>query len=487
MPIPQWALEHKKQGTEIKHIKGHYYLYERKSRWVPEKKRAVKVSGAYLGKVTPEGVIPPKKRLDNKPIRSIEYGASTFLHQLGQDMLPILEQHLGQDTGQAVYTAAILRLISPCPFRRLQDHYQQSEMSKLLPNLALSPASITTLLNTVGQSRAACAQVMRTLAKPAPYILIDGTKTTSRSNGMVKALPGHSANKKFTPQINQVYVVSTSGEGPTPWFYRNVPGNIPDVSAFKLTIEDAGVAGACLIADTGFASKTNFDLLADSPLDYIVPLKRNTKEVDLTSTVYTTAFSFHHRAISAALIPKKGYNICVFRDEKARGEEMASVVTRVEKANATAAEKKKFDPSRDLRDPGAEVGVAEAKAGVIVMRTSLTDKTPQEIYVMYKLRWQIEQLFDTMRNDCDSDASYMHNDTGFEAWSFINHIMLLLACRVLALLREKNLAKDWSLRGVLDHLSRVHLVQVADQWKLAETTDKTRKMLQALGVDLNHT
>ena len=35
---PQWALKHKKKGTELRLIKGHYYLYKITSKWDPEKK-----------------------------------------------------------------------------------------------------------------------------------------------------------------------------------------------------------------------------------------------------------------------------------------------------------------------------------------------------------------------------------------------------------------------------------------------------------------
>jgi IS4 transposase len=32
--------------------------------------------------------------------------------------------------------------------------------------------------------------------------------------------------------------------------------------------------------------------------------------------------------------------------------------------------------------------------GVIVLQTSISDKSPQEIYTLYKKRWQIETFYD---------------------------------------------------------------------------------------------
>lgn len=60
MAHPEWVTKHKKKGTCITCVKGRYYLYEYSTVWSPEKKRAKKVTGKYLGVITEEhGLIPP--------------------------------------------------------------------------------------------------------------------------------------------------------------------------------------------------------------------------------------------------------------------------------------------------------------------------------------------------------------------------------------------------------------------------------------------
>ena len=56
---------HKPENTEIKHIRGHWYLYERHNKYDPSIKRSRKVSGKCLGKITAQGLIPTKRRLVN--------------------------------------------------------------------------------------------------------------------------------------------------------------------------------------------------------------------------------------------------------------------------------------------------------------------------------------------------------------------------------------------------------------------------------------
>ena len=60
---PAWALKHKKSGTELRLIKGRYYLYEVSSKWNKEKKRAQKITGKILGGITEaKGFIPSGRR-----------------------------------------------------------------------------------------------------------------------------------------------------------------------------------------------------------------------------------------------------------------------------------------------------------------------------------------------------------------------------------------------------------------------------------------
>jgi transposase len=486
MAFPYWVERQKKKGFEIKNIRGHYYMYRLKSKWDPVRKKARKVTGEYIGKVTPDGVVPKKKHMAaDSPVFSVEFGASSFLCELSADILHALREHFEDSVAECVFTSSILRLISPCPLKRIDHRYESSWMSRIIPGLALSPSSITGLLDIIGNDRRACAAFMRETMSPSPYILIDGTGTISRSEKIFRAMPGHSKKNGYIPQVNQVYVVSASGNGSAPAFYRNVAGNVPDVTAFSLTVHDAGIENAVVVADAGFASGDNFDMLSDAGLDYIVPLRRNTAEADVCKIEYENIFNYHHRPIFAHSETKDGYRICVFRDEKLRSDEMADAIGRVEKANATAAEKKSFDPGKDLRDVTFETKKRMASFGTVVMRTSLMEEDTKKIYETYKIRWEIEQLFDTMRNTIGQDASFMRDDHGFEAWSFINHVTLMIACRVLAVIRTHDKSKDWSLAGVLDHLSRIHAVQVADEWRLAEVVGKTKKMCEELSINLD--
>ncbi|MDT8316357.1 MAG: transposase family protein [bacterium] len=59
MSHPEWALKHKKKNTELRNIRGKYYLYEITSRRIKEKKWPQKITLGQIGVITEEeGLIP---------------------------------------------------------------------------------------------------------------------------------------------------------------------------------------------------------------------------------------------------------------------------------------------------------------------------------------------------------------------------------------------------------------------------------------------
>ena len=70
---PEWALACKCKGTELRLLKGRYYLYAVTSKWDPQKKRSVKITGKLLGRITEkDGFIESEKARLRKQQMQIE-------------------------------------------------------------------------------------------------------------------------------------------------------------------------------------------------------------------------------------------------------------------------------------------------------------------------------------------------------------------------------------------------------------------------------
>ncbi|MBQ7690870.1 MAG: hypothetical protein IJT30_06760 [Muribaculaceae bacterium] len=68
MAHPDWAVKHRRPGTELRCIHGRYCLYECSSEYDKEKKRSVKKTGRYLGTITEDGGFreSPKRALERE-------------------------------------------------------------------------------------------------------------------------------------------------------------------------------------------------------------------------------------------------------------------------------------------------------------------------------------------------------------------------------------------------------------------------------------
>ena len=77
MAYPEWVEKQRRKGTNISCIRGKYYLYACTSKYDPIKKRARKITGEYLGRITEDGLIPPKRKKNE--IKDDEYAMVGYL------------------------------------------------------------------------------------------------------------------------------------------------------------------------------------------------------------------------------------------------------------------------------------------------------------------------------------------------------------------------------------------------------------------------
>ena len=480
MAFPEWVERHKGKGLEIKTNGGHYYLYERKTVWDAEKKQPRKISGTYLGRITEDGLIPPKHKMVSavspKKISNREYGATRYLRSLGQDIAENLAKHF-PDSWREIFVMATLRAVDPQPFKRIESAYGHSFLSEDYAGLNLCSQSISRLLRDTGERRHSMVDFMKGYILGAEHILFDGTRITSYSQ-MDIAQVGYNSKRSYDPQVNLIYAFSTQPEI-MPVYYRAVAGSICDVTAFRNCAIESGMKEAIVIADKGFGSEKNFEYLQDANLKYVVPLRRSCREFDEQALRkgyadgFEDCFLFNNRPIwyfDHAPTAENPSRYVTYIDSDLRTNEEADYLRRIQ-ANLDGYTKESFKEKR-------------LKFGTLILRTNL-EKTPMELYETYKSRASIEQSFDILKNLLNQDTSYMQSDVAFEAWAFINHISLMLSYRLYNRLQKAKLLKKYSLRDVLFHLSFVHKIFINDQWILSEIPKKSRDVAAALDFELD--
>jgi transposase len=467
---PEWVTKHKAKGTNISCIKGRYYLYEVGSVWNKEKGRAQKITKKYLGRITEEGLVAPKdKKLKFESSISVkEYGASSVLMKHSEDIFIELKKHFPNEAEQLM-VLSIIRVIEQSPFKRIDHLYRHSYLSEVFKNLNLSGKDLSLFLRHFGDNREKMLQFMRSFIGENEHILFDGTSIISKSEKMDINRYGYNAHREYEPQVNLLYAFSC--ESKMPVYYRIIPGNIRDVSAFKLSLAETKLKNLTIVADKGFGSKTNFELLDESKIQYIVPLRRNNGLFDASKlelgskSAFDGYFMFNERPIWYYTTVET----IVYLDNDLKNEEEKDYLMRIEK-NLEGYTKEGFIER-------------QYKFGTIVMKTNIA-KTPQEIYCIYKERREIEQSFDMLKNLLGQDKTYMQNEKSLEAWAFINHISLMIIYKIYSILRANKLLHKFSIADFLSHLKYIFKIKADNQWLTSEISAKTSKLLNGLDIHI---
>lgn len=85
---------------------------------------------------------------------------------------------------------------------------------------------------------------------------------------------------------------------------------------------------------------------------------------------------------------------------------------------------------------------------------------------MLKSRTELVQSYDTLKNTTHADRKYIRDDYQLQGLMFVNFMALVLHYGIYCTLKEKNLLKMYSPEGVIEHLERVSMLKVGEEWKI---------------------
>ena len=479
MEHPDWVLKHKRKGTELRFIRGTYYLYEVKSRWNPEKKRAQKITGRLLGKITPNGFIPsPKYELSHKPLRPLtvkEYGATYLIFSVIDDVINKLAD-IFPSCFKELITAASMKVLHHCPAKNMDFFFRCSYLSERYPDVSLSEKRISSLFREIGSMRDSITSFFRSLInkRENDYVLMDATHLFSKSQSIDIARTGYNSKHDFEPQVNLLFIYSVSLTLPV--YYRIVPGNLREVKAFTLTLKESGIKDAVLIADKGFYSEANIKRLEEEGLTFIIPLRRRSALINYSPLEKTDKkgmdgyFKYSGRYIWYYSYPLEGGRfVHCFLDERLRIEEQRDYLSRIETHPETHSIEGFYE--------------RQHRFGTLAVLTNLR-ASQEDIYIHYKSRNSIEVMIDAMKNVLEADSSYMRNNMSLEGWMFITYISLICYYRIYRLLIEKHLLSKYSPLDILKYMSEIKKVKINGVWYTSEITTKTQKVIEKLGLHI---
>jgi hypothetical protein len=484
--FPSWALQHRKPGTELRCINGHYYLYAVSSSWDKETKKTKKITGHIIGKINPDGELVPSKRRAAKvkgvaknplqfadKISVKEFGLSNFFISHMKDVCEQLKACFPSHW-QYIIAAAYCRLYKQSPINQMPLHIHHSYLSEQLKDAVFDEKNISLALRDVGRDREQAVRFMKWDIPEGEHVLIDLTHLPSRSSNGAFAQPGHNNQKKYDGQINLLYIFGNQSLKPV--FYRIVPGNIRELSAFVLTIEESGIKPCILIMDKGFYSLKNTGYLAKNKFNFICPLKRDSQLVKkedrakLSEKEQAQYFEYMGRIIWCVKIQPadKNKQIYLYLNDELRTKEERDYLIRI--ANKPESySMKKFSQKK-------------SHFGTLSLLTNLSDKSAEHIYQVYKSRNQIEMMYDGFKGVLEADKTYMQNEETLQGWTLANHVALLAHHRIYQLLLTSGKIKKHSIGAFIERLALVRKARVNGQWVDTEVIKQSLKLFEQVGV-----
>ena len=106
------------------------------------------------------------------------------------------------------------------------------------------------------------------------------------------------------------------------------------------------------------------------------------------------------------------------------------------------------------------------------------DRNPSEIYEQYKSREEVEQGFDTMKGDLESDKTYLRDNEKVKGFFFIVFLALRIRFRILKVLKDHNLLGKVSVKEIIFELSKMErIVEKSGSEYFAAVPKKVEKIV----------
>lgn len=424
---------------EIKVIKGNYYVYQSTSEYDKEKKKPRKIT-TYVGIIRVDGTYIRKKArltITESKREIFEYANCELAYHFLKDVEQILEPLTPHY--REIIASAIIKAIDPKPIRLYSSRWEKFALSNQM-EANLSPKRVSSMMKDVGKEISVWYELFSKLTPERDFLLYDLSAVSTYSQNCRLAEKGYNAHHEYIDQIGVVMAFST--KNCLPVGIEVYFGSIKDIKTIKDFLDKYPNRNIGFIFDRGFTSYKLLERFREEKVNYVVPLKKNSKYMDLRWLRWKKPFSYRNRPIRWA--KKKtdlGY-LYIFEDPKLKGDEESALLRRVTKEKLSMAD---FEKKRKV-------------AGIIGIVSDL-DRDGIEIFDMYKGREDVELAFDTMKNHMDADKTYMQSAEATRGYFFITFLAMRVYFSILKRLREKGLTNKISVDEVMFELSKVMLIQ----------------------------
>ena len=477
MPVPKEILSVERPKNTIVVAYGkkldHYAVRERlgcryvEGRRLPTNGKIVGhiVNGSYVPKEM-TGTISPVARA---PIDLKDWANVELCNRIAGNLLEELHAVYNGDDSCKIFCCAILRVCFPgIKDNELKSSYDESFLSEIYPNIALSKNTISVLWNNIGHAYSRICKFMEIRVSKVEknhHIIIDGTLKSNDSK--VNTLSDFSRKSKLknAKDISILYAYDLEAEEPI--CCKCYPGNMIDATSYENFIDENKIKKGIIVGDKGFPSscaKKHFAKNLD--LHYLNSLKRNSKYIkDFNLLEFTEQVPGHENILFSKVKVAEDKYIYSFKDiHKAYREDCGWLHNASKNSNFENSE---YNEDKEL-------------FGVIILESDL-DLDPKTVYKIYSSRWEIELVMRYYKQTCEFDETRVHDDYSVIGSEFCNFLSTVITYRLINLFDKKDLFEKLTYKKILRVLARAKKVKLEEKnWELIKINPSQEKILQKL-------
>jgi transposase len=495
-------------------VRGNIYRYKVEAYWDKEKKQPRQRS-LYLG---------PKEKAQTKRIKkilaqavSMNYGNIFFLEEISKSIgLYDVLKECYPDNYRELLLNAFYQIMGESKNYLLHHFQNEHYFGDVKTMYSSDVSSLHCTLGSDEQGKLEFTKKWIEKINPQHGIYYDITSFSSYSTNNEFVEWGYNRDGENLPQIN-LGMVCCQKTG-LPFFYNVYPGSIVDVTTiinFIKYLKIYKLKDLFLIMDKGFFSVSNISRLieSDRKLSLIIPLPfslklskeliANNSDIKNVQNMfqYNEEILFHKTV--PTVIDGHAFDAHIFFNEKAEVDmrhlffskllayesKIKKITLEDDEAFATCLNQEvpdsykkyfQFDTAKKtvLRNE-TKINEYLLKSGFYILITNREDLRKEDVLSFYRDKDGVEKIFDTTKNEPDTNRLRSHSKTAAEGRLFVKFIATIIYQQITKVMREKDMFKKCSVIELLKELSKIKRIAVPEIEPFTSECSKTQKDILA--------
>jgi transposase len=355
------------------------------------------------------------------------------------------------------------------------------------------------------------------------YWAYDTTSISSYSRTLLQAQHGHNKEDDKLPQLNLALLFGESSG--LPFYYRELPGNVPDSKTVRVLLEELDLFGhrkIKVVMDRGFYSEDNINSLYKERVKFLVGVKTSCKTA--RDAIESVRDSIRHFSCYDDIQDIYGATMCAEWDYSERRPYKKDIIKEkrrlyiqvyysIEKAadsertfnkklSRTKAElmddkrsegcreahAKYFDktstPARGVRVSENEDAINESRRNFGFFTLITNEKMDAMIALkIYRTKDVVEKAFGNLKERLNMRRTLVSSEQSLDGKIFVEFVALIYVSYIHKMMQDNKLYKDYTMNEALDKLDVIECFDRPGKKRLVgEVLEKQKSLYEKLEV-----